>query len=309
MSKPKRHHYLPEFYLHGFCRDGFLWIRDCSEQLTRKQTPKNTAVISHCYSIETDHGPHTGIEEMLSNIEGVAKPIIDRITERQTISHEDKEALSFYLALLWNRTPDFQRSIEKIESHLLKSYSTNMFRNIEDAKRSLAEYEADTGERLEISAEKLYEFMSKGEYEIKISRSESLRMMLALSPKWATYFRQMDWVVAHSPPMTSFITTDNPLIVTPPRDHKPSFWHSYGALTPGAAKVVPLTQSVCLFMLDHGAETIHRDLNRSNVRSVNRTLASHVNRYLIGRDELLVNSVASVGDEACRTRDGRITIS
>lgn len=50
MSKPKRHHFLPEFYLNGFTREGLLCVFDRETGEYRRQAPKNTAVIGHFYA-------------------------------------------------------------------------------------------------------------------------------------------------------------------------------------------------------------------------------------------------------------------
>ncbi len=55
MSEPKRQHYVPRFYLAGFCRDGErLWLRDGEKKQTRSDRPENAAVINHYYSLEKD---------------------------------------------------------------------------------------------------------------------------------------------------------------------------------------------------------------------------------------------------------------
>jgi len=51
MSKPKRHHYLPQFYLDKFSRSGSLYIFDRELNEYREQTPTNTAVKSHYYAL------------------------------------------------------------------------------------------------------------------------------------------------------------------------------------------------------------------------------------------------------------------
>ena len=80
MPKPKRHHYLPQFYLNGFCTNGRLWIYDRTENNFRCQTPINTGVIKDYYTfLDEEENKDTKIEEMLSKVEGDTKPVIDKI--------------------------------------------------------------------------------------------------------------------------------------------------------------------------------------------------------------------------------------
>ncbi len=55
-GSPKRHHFIPKRYLEGFCRDGFLSVYDREKGEYRRQTPKNTALQTHYYSLEDEHG-------------------------------------------------------------------------------------------------------------------------------------------------------------------------------------------------------------------------------------------------------------
>lgn len=53
---PKRQHYLPKFYLEGFCKDGKLAVYDRESDEVRVQQPLNTGVIGHLYTFEDSEG-------------------------------------------------------------------------------------------------------------------------------------------------------------------------------------------------------------------------------------------------------------
>ena len=92
MTLPKRHHYLPQFYLKGFCRNEHLWVYDREKNEIRRQTPINTAIQTHYYSFENKDGEkNTEIESFLSEIEGLTKPILGKISNKLDISTEDAE--------------------------------------------------------------------------------------------------------------------------------------------------------------------------------------------------------------------------
>ena len=62
-----RHHFLPEFYLDGFTRDGMLWIFDRALKEYRHQQPQDTAVRRHFYSIKKPNGERdVQVEKLLS---------------------------------------------------------------------------------------------------------------------------------------------------------------------------------------------------------------------------------------------------
>ena len=85
-KNPKRHHFLPEFYLNGFARDGLLWLYDRDRKQYRRQTPHNTAIIGHYYAFENQEGEKDySVEKFLSVIEGKAKATIERLERRDSI--------------------------------------------------------------------------------------------------------------------------------------------------------------------------------------------------------------------------------
>jgi hypothetical protein len=309
MSNPKRHHYLPQFYLKGFCRDEYLWVYDRKTNQVRRQTPINTAIQSHYYSVEDEDGEkNTEIESFLSQIEGLTKPIIQKVSNKDEISVEEKEILSVFLAFLMNRVPDFEKSVDIMEGHLVKKLSDMMFSDENLTQSVMDRYAKETGNKIEMSAKELVDFHKRGAYTITIHRNESLRLMLDLSFNFADCFRQMDWGFLHAPQKSSYVTTDNPLFIVPPEDWGPNSFYGVGLITQGAKKVVTLSQKVCLIMYDHGEKILHSDINREIVSRINFNITVHTDRFLIGRDEALVKNLSKRARLSQWERKGRIQI-
>ncbi len=309
MSSPKRHHYLPQFYLKGFCRNEYLWVYDRKTNQVRRQTPINTAVQTHYYSVENEDGEkNTEIESFLSQIEGLTKPIIQKVSNKEEISLEDKEILSSFLGFLMNRVPDFEKSVNKMKEQVVKKVSDMVFSDEKHAKSIMNRYEKGTGNKIEISAKELVDFHKRGEYTIEIHRNESLRLMLDLSFKIANFFRQMDWIFFHAPQKTSYVTTDNPLFIVPPDDLDSNSFYGVGLITRGAKKVVALSQKVCLIMYDHGEVNLHKDMNKEIVRRINFDISVNADRFLIGHDEALVKNLSKKAKLSQWERKGRIKI-
>jgi Protein of unknown function (DUF4238) len=103
------------------------------------------------------------------------------------------------------------------------------------------------------------------------------------------YFRQMDWEIFHASPKTSFITTDNPVVLVPPSDH--TLVYGVGIITKGARKIFPLSQTACLVMCDHGSFLAHRDAVSQLIRGINLVVTSHSDRFVIGCDKALVSNM------------------
>ncbi|MBP7527333.1 MAG: DUF4238 domain-containing protein [Syntrophorhabdaceae bacterium] len=310
MNGPKRHHYLPQFYLEGFCRDGYLWVFDRETSEFRRQTPVNTAIQKHYYTVEDKDGKKdTSIEAFLSEIEGASKPVIQKIEAKEQISDDDKYAMSVFIAFLMHRVPDFEKSVNKIGEHMIKHMADVMFSDEERAELMMKRYAEDRGgDESEMSAKDLVAFHKSGAYKIDMHRNVSLRCMLNMSTDIANLFFQLDWILFHVPKKSSFVTSDSPVFIIPPVDWNANTVYGVGLATRGAQKVVPLTQEVCLVMCDRGERMLHGDLANDNVRRLNRSIAYYSDRFLIGRDEALVRNLTQTMKLAEWKRNGRIQI-
>ncbi|MHA2253668.1 MAG: DUF4238 domain-containing protein, partial [Candidatus Kariarchaeaceae archaeon] len=276
MSNPKRHHYLSQFYLEGFCREEYFWVYDREEHTFRKQTPVNTAVQKHYYSIEGKDGKRNSkIEELFSQLEGKSKCVIDSIVDGKTISNEDKIVLSLFIAFTWTRIPDFERMVNESMKQGIKKIGDILHEDESRIKQTMEKCEKDTGQKIEIDPAQLKEFWDRGEYDIVMKRNASLGMMLKLSPEFARYLSLMDWTIAKAPQKYSFITTDSPLVLVPNSDEKAkaAFGSSVGLLIPGVQKYFPLHQKFCLIIGDLGDKIQYEKYNKSSCQSINYVLA------------------------------------
>lgn len=310
MSEPKRQHYVPRSYLAGFCREGErLWLRDGEKQQTRNERPENVAVINHYYSVEKDGKRDNIIEKGLGEVENTAMPLIAELENGKQLNQESKDKVSLYAAFQWMRVPDFQRGVEKIAQHFLRLQMRTMFRDEEDVKKSVDEFTKETGQPMTVEPSRLLKLFKEDGLNVDIKRSLSLEMMLRQAEPMAGYFRQMNWMILHAEGDCSFVTSDNPLILSPPPNWPQNSWRGYGITTPGCGKILPLTQSCCVIMLDRGDLMIHRKSQRMEIRDLNRNIANHVTRFLFARDEALIDNLAPIADEAAKIRDGRLTIN
>jgi hypothetical protein len=291
MSKPKRHHYLPQFYLEGFCRDGLLWVYDKDKKEIRQQKPINTAVQKYYYSFENEDGQRDAeVEVLLSIVETYTKPIIDKINKRDDIDETEKETLSIFIGFLYSRVPRFETNYNDSKERILRHMNKVIFADEKRTEQILRKYERDTGMKIDVSAKELSEFaLDDDRYTIEIHRNESLKMMLNLCKKLPIYFFQLDWLFLFAPRNSSFITTDDPLVLIPPKDLPDNA--PYGIATRGAQKFVPLSQEVCLAMFDHGDKINIREGTQEEVQGINLSVTSRSDRFVIGGDEVLVKNV------------------
>ena len=115
----KRNHYLPQFYLEKFIPKSSktFWVYDKKTGESRPQTPINTGVEGHLYTVlnakgEVDDSIETGI---LSPIDGEVKPIFDRwCSSPEEIRQTDIPTVAAFLAVFHMRVP---RQIDVIQEY------------------------------------------------------------------------------------------------------------------------------------------------------------------------------------------------
>jgi hypothetical protein len=310
MSEPKRHHFLPESYLRRFTRGGaaesVFAVYDRKYDQFRCQTPRNTAVETHYYTVETETGEKSAhIEKGLAQIESLAMPSIDKLDAGELPTSHDRQTLALFVALLHTRVPQFERATRETANGFYKRTTRLALPTRESVAVRLHSLYPDQSVD-PATVEQLFQIFQTGEYDMKFEKGWLRRTMLemALSFGWGLW--QMDWVAYHATPTTSFVTSDSPFVVLPPRNVKLPFPFTYGIGTRGAAKFIPLTQKVCLGIGDKGRGFRHELASQSEVRAINVEVARNCERNVIGRDINLVKSIVAKAHLSGGTERGPI---
>ena len=294
MSEPKRHHYIPRFYLEGFRPDSeeYLHVFDREKSELRKQTPLNTMVSKYYYSFEdVDGSKNTEIESsVLRIVERVAKQVIDRLNNRESICLEERLDFALFVAFMMNRTPDFERSLNTVTSGIIKKITSIGTSNDEWFTQFADSYKKDTDKEFNLTAEELNNLIQNSRLELHPNMR--LWYMLELSQTMSNYFSQMNWAVLHCPDNCSFVTTDQPFTVVDTKSSTRGFFGA-GLIDDDVKKIIPLSKKTCLEMLDHGNSITHHDIDDELVRQINLTVAVGSDRYVIGDSRSLLSGIAS----------------
>ena len=303
MNKPKRHHYLPKFYLEGFCNEeGGLYIFDRKIKEIRCQKPLNTALQKDYYTfIDKDGEKNLKIEEMLSQIEGDTKPIIEKLNNKEKINNKEKEILSLFIGFLSTRTPSFQDMVDSSMKQLNEIIIDRTFPDKEKTIHQLEKIKTQKNENWD--SEKLAEFIVSKRWNLEIKREASLDMMIKQAPKTAELFYDMNWIFIHAPAGSSFMTSDNPIIL-----YEPNYWgkkspYGYGIGTPGVGKLIPLSDKVALLLGDIGNVTLYVEKPSKVIRALNCDIFTKNVRFSISKSKEQIEKIVKiVGDIDTRPR-------
>jgi hypothetical protein len=294
MSNSKRHHYLPIAYQEGFVgTNGFVWVYDRVRNTFRSQTPMNTAVISHYYSVPDSSGKQrTELETgLMQFIDGTGISAINVARETETINTEDRAKIAVFCAFLKFRVPAFEKSFNHMSEQMVKLMSKKSFSSPEQTAAIVSSMKEDTGYDGVVDPKALTDFAQKGNYSVKTSRAMSLHSMLDAAQDIALHLHAMDWCFYRPASNKTFVTSDNPFVLLPPPNWKPGGFYGFGICTQGAQKVIPLAHDLCLFICDEGTGVSWRTADREQTRAINLNITSNCHEYAIGRDEALVKSL------------------
>lgn len=286
MSSPKRHHYLPQFYLRGFCRDGAFWIFDRERNEFRIQTPINTTVQTHYCSYRREDGSlDARLEVLFSEVEALTAPVIEKVEGGKVLSSDEKSVLSVFAGLQQFRIPDYERLHHELRQGILGELAGNVAPATDEeiAKAPGVVPPDEAGPR--VSAFELVKELEELEKDSSLAHNDFLDMIIPLTSKISEVLLTMSWTIVHAPSETSFITTDCPFQTLPPPDFDPTGLEGYGIGTPGSLKIMPLSRKCCLFVRDQGSEFAHGSATRKQVRHLNLALVTACDNYVIAGDE------------------------
>lgn len=287
MSEPKRHHYVPRFYLEYFTSaKGTFWVYDKAGDLPRHQTPKNTAVEGYFYSITKPSGEKEhSLEKALAQLESIAKPILDRWqTAKARPTKEEIGNIVHFLAFMHSRVPRNVDAVKQILEAVYVEELKHFAGNEEQFGRSWDEFcgrQEKLGKPVSMSFEEALKTTREVEDHFKIEMDE--KVALAFSFEQASiiphFLVQMNWCLCEAPGRHFFVTSDSPLVIFDPiGDGRAVFGAGLGL--PGAEVTFPISPAVCL-QIDRCHTQRRRRVSQEFVREVNRRRAHATERYVI----------------------------
>ncbi|MEJ2745700.1 MAG: DUF4238 domain-containing protein, partial [bacterium] len=108
-------HYIPQYYLKGFClnSDGRIWVYDKKGHRKFCTNVASVANICNFYPGELER-------HLAEEVENPANNVLDKIRNRETLNKEDKNVFSTYIAVMWKRVP---ASLEQLKRRAPKVFA------------------------------------------------------------------------------------------------------------------------------------------------------------------------------------------
>ncbi|MFL9957695.1 MULTISPECIES: DUF4238 domain-containing protein [Paraburkholderia] len=272
MNQPRRHHFVPRFYLEGFCAVDAqgLAVYDRVRNAYRAQRPSEVAHRRDYYAYEDELGNRFfDIEVALGEMETAASRSIRRVDNGDELTDDDRMALATYIAFQYTRTPAYAGWLEVFRAH--------------GAGREEVEALPEPPDPA-------------------VGRVEAIGAMLRHAPRFAHVFLQLNWTIwRRETERISFVTSDSPVCRVWRDQPEENVYAGAGFLSPEVITVLPLSQASALAMSGIGDRMAQRPLTRDVVRRVNLAVVNQAQHYVFGRDMTLVeNLVRATGINRCQ---------
>jgi hypothetical protein len=299
---PKRHHYLPQFYLKGFSQDtSHLHIFDKKttdkESQFRYQTTEKIAYENDLYTYRTKSLKKATLEGFFSQIEGLAKRVIVKLDKKQDITPLERGHLALFIALLWFRTPTWKTETLGLQGELTEKM-IRMNYHLPQQKELMREFFQKEGK--DFTEKELDDHIDfavnpkRSKIVITFPPEHWIKQMLTLANDVYIYLAHCGWEVKHAEKKYAFLTSDNPVLLIPSEEPHP--FYGFGLLTPGVKKTIPLTANMYLAMHEPQEELLlfHtiatkefcRDANTWTLRNADRLVFSPV----LGKMEKMIKT-------------------
>lgn len=229
-----KHHFVPQFYLRNFAiagKPGQIYVYERNKKPAQVSI-KNVAAKKDYYSIKSKNidlpFPRDKVERIFSVGETGAAPIIKHFLTANSVElhPEDREILAIFIAGLSNRTPWFRRNLKDSHISLLK----HMLKFAASDKRILASELKKAGVEVESDEEleSLMESFQNPDEHFRIgfrgggSEDYFLRTALELADNLVPVIYGKELHILESSSCRVFITSDNPIVLLPPKGHHPA---------------------------------------------------------------------------------------
>ncbi|MGG1677717.1 DUF4238 domain-containing protein [Neobacillus sp. NRS-1170] len=283
MSNPKKQHYVPQVYLKHFTHEsGFLFIYDKATDEFRKQTPANTGYSKHFYTVEKNGEKDYTIEKLLAaHVDTLYQPVIKKIERKEILTREDKVNLAIFLSFQHLRTPAQRKNYHHMVDEFYKKTSKIIFQ-MKKVHGQLENYNEHEIEMLE-------DIFENEKYDVEVPKEQSLELMLKFSEEMSTMLSNHNFVILEASSKSVFITSDDPYCMVKEKWSEP--WSGYGIIN--TTKLFPLTPRHLLVLKDPGEKMFYMQMDKSQVREINFTIALWSDRFVYSSNEILLKSLVA----------------
>ncbi len=314
-SIPKKHHYIPQFYLKGFSMDKkHLFVLDKladKSKNIRYQTTESIAFQNNLYTFQAKGKKKDTLEAAFAQMEGIAAEVIRRIENKEELTSQERNDLALFISFLWIRVPNSKKEFERSTKELYEKTARMSIQMT--PKESLRKFFESRGEKM--TDEQLDDLKDFGANEkrsiIKVAVPQNywIKQMLTMGLEISPALEIANWEFKVAEKQFAFVTSDNPFLLLPSGPVHP--FEGLGLLTPGAKKIIPLTAKICLVIHEpqKDPKTVYTLTNKDMVRKINNWIVKYSERFVFSPDKGKIEKIAKTKKELLKPVAPRFKVS
>ena len=222
-NRPRKHHYVPAFYLAGFTVSGLddarLHVFDQSQIKTWPATPRTTGYARDFYTIDLGPGVDpAGFESgVLARVEGESSPVIRTAIETERLPEgRDFDVLLNFVAVMAVRTPRIRGLVGQVTNLVVKEAVQSLVAT-DEGWREFQNYCDNAGIReSDDEAEQMRQFILSGEYEVDLDQTSHVQKIVELVNGMLPLLAQRRWSLGIAGPgVPDFVCSDAPVSAAP----------------------------------------------------------------------------------------------
>ena len=253
-------HYVPQYYLKGFSRDGKrLWAFDKEGRRAFATQVKSIANETDFYSPD--------VESQLANeVEGPGNEVLDAIRSRTVISQSHKRVLAAYMVCMLKRVPRTKDWVRELAPGMIEQI-------VEGVGHQLDMLEQNEPERKELWERRRFELANMPEgYVEDVAKSSWLEHVTPdASPKIVAMLSRMTWQFLTFDRRAAFVASDNPVF----------YFRGLGIANTESELSFPISSNIALWATWRAdLEEGYVSARESWVSELNRRTTSSATRYL-----------------------------
>lgn len=286
INEPRKHHYIPEFYLAGFTNRGLkkdiLWTFDQTSLKQWESKPSNIGFQKDYYKININDSDPYGVEKGFSKVESMSANVIKEIIHNKVIPKgEDYIILMNFIALLQARVPSRRESFTEPMGEVLKMSLQLTYQYHERYEALIEQMKRDGYETNDsISFEEMRDFIYKEDaYTIDFDNNTHISNLMVGVDAMLPYLLDRKWTILFADDSDGyFICSDSPVSLHWSKPREKSFW-GVGFAHKNTDVTVPLNKSVLL--LGRFEEKLPtQKINRRSIAVMNSYTCSDSKRYV-----------------------------
>ncbi|MCK5114603.1 MAG: DUF4238 domain-containing protein [Phycisphaerae bacterium] len=220
MSKPRKHHYVSQFYLRGFTSDNNkkngLYVLDLESGNQWKSTSKDVACERDFYMLDFDGDDAIALEKWFSDVENRAAPVISQIIESGIIpDNEEYKHLIDFLGAMAVKVPGVLNMLDDFYERIIRRVMWQMTDTKEEWEVLVKKSRDDGLEIPDVSWEQIKELVAKKDnYTVTFQQNYRMGMILRLIPILLPLLAKRKWTFMRGvDDAPKIISSDRPLLL------------------------------------------------------------------------------------------------